>query len=77
MAMSAEGANARRCARRGANTRSGICTVRGKHGLSGDGAGDRLIINLRAQRLNSKGVGKATPPANSRLGQGFGTLFVA
>ena len=38
VAMSAEGANARQCTRRGASARSEVCTVRGKHGLSGDGA---------------------------------------
>ena len=38
MAMSAEGANARRCTRREANARAEICTHRHKHEFIGDGA---------------------------------------
>ena len=45
------GASARRCARRGANARTEICTVRGKHDLCGDGAGNQLNINPKARGL--------------------------
>ena len=58
--------------------RTEICTFRGKDGLSGDGAGEsRLIINLKAQRLNSKGVGKVATLAEVRCPHSIGTLCFA
>ena len=46
VAMSAEGANARQCTRRGASARAKVCKARRKDGLSGDGAvAGQVIIN--------------------------------
>ena len=39
MAMNAEGANARRCARRVAGARTELSTARGEHEFIGDGQG--------------------------------------
>ena len=43
-----------------------VSTVKGKHEFIGDERGNQLIINLKAQRLNSKGGGKVAMSADSR-----------
>ena len=55
MAMSAEGANARRSTRRWRTTRTDICTVRGKHEIYGD-------ERIRSTNNKSKGPEAQLPP---------------